>query len=77
MDWSEGECDSIVNSLFSLSMLANQYRQIIEWIIYWKCRTFCHRLALRSHLVPCHFISDHAHPDLCADLLPMVSLWHL
>ena len=56
----------------------NQCHRITEWIICWKCRNFCHHLALCTVvLFRVLLFSDHACPDHWVDLLPMVSVWHL
>lgn len=74
MDWSEGEWDSIVDSLFPLSMFAKLISH------YWmdhllEMQNVLSPLgSLHSCLVLCPFISDHACPDHCVDLLPVVSI---
>ena len=78
MDWSEGEWDSIVDSLFPLSMLAKLISSHYWMDHLLDMQNLLSPLgSLHSRLVLCPFISDHARPDHCVDLLPVVSIWRL
>lgn len=67
MDWSEGERDATVDSLFSLRMSANLCRRVTEWITCRKRRTFRHRLAVCT-VVLCHLIRTRVSKSLCGSL---------
>lgn len=77
MDWSEGEWDSIMDCLFSLSMLArlvpSRYR--MDHLLQMQ-KLLSPLGSLHSRLVLCPFISDRACPEHWVDL-PMVSVWRL
>lgn len=77
MDWSEGEQDPVWISLFSLSMLANYYRHVIEWIICWKRRTFCHHLAVCTVFLFCVLLSQTVHVQITVWISFLRSLWRL
>lgn len=77
MDWSEGEWDSIMDCLFSLSMLAKLVSSHCWMDHLLEMQKLLSPLgSLHSCLVLCPFISDHACPGHWVDL-PMVSVWHL
>lgn len=78
MDWSAGEWDSIVDSLFSLSMLAKLVSSN-HWMddLLEMQNPLSPLGCLRSRLVLCPFIWGHACPDHCVDFLLLVCGWPL